>query len=126
MFQIYWDCDSWCAVALIYLLTYAFVWLPGLLSLMTGVLCGFFMPRNERRVSFKVGLFTGVVIVVLLIVWTAWVVTYESENTGGSYLWIYSVYLAFHILSILAPIVTCYYIHSRRNEWWGLNPPSVP
>ena len=119
MFQPYFDCDLWCGVAIIYLITFAFVWVPGLLSLVTGFFCSSFMPRLEANDGFKVGLFTGMVMIGLLIGWT---VFYASGTKTPTAL-VLGVYLAFHVLGILVPIIICWYIHSRkRNKWWDLRP----
>lgn len=107
-------------VAFAYLHTYGFIWVPGLLSLLAGILCGSFMPRIQLPTGFRVGLMTAVVIVGCLTVWTALVVNYPGNFPDHL---VVGVVLAFHVLSILAPIIIiCVYIHSRRNRWWDLGP----
>jgi len=81
------------------------------------------MPGIEQGDGFKVGLFTGVVIVALLIAWTIALVFEKYEPPTGIF---YGVPIAFHTLGILVPAIICWYIHSRRNEWWDLKPPSLP
>ena len=106
-------------MAFVYLHTYGFIWVPGLLSLLTGILCGSFMPRIQPPTGFRVGLMTAVVIVGFLTVWTALVANYPGNFPDNL---VIGVVLAFHVLSILAPIIICGYIHSRRNRWWDLRP----
>ena len=106
---------------LVYLFTYAFIWVPGLLAVFTGYVCGALMSRIQRPTGFRVGLWTGIAIVGSLVVWTALVAAIYGEKHSYFGL-VIGVYVAFHALSILGPIIACIYIHTRRTAWWDLRP----
>ena len=119
---MWWECDFWCGVGLVYLFTFAFIWVPGLLSIFAGYICGARMPRVGRPTGFRVGLWTGIAIVGALAVWTAVVAMLMEKYPYPPWGLIVSVYVAFHAVSILAPIIACVYVHTRRNKWWDLRP----
>ena len=117
------DCGLGCVMGLLYILSGAFIWMPGLLSLAAGIVCGLLMSRLGRQRAFKVGLLTGISIIGLVIVWIWVFTTYQLVLPLNLSL---GVYLALHPAGIVAASIICWYIHLRTKDWWDLRPRKQP